>query len=112
MARCQITTGLIIAATLGMIPGFAHAGPCSDDIAQFRQTIRQSAGNPYAGLTAPQSVDAQLDRQPTRGSSKQIEARLRATFSARMARAERLNKQGDRAGCMRALSAAKQMYIP
>jgi hypothetical protein len=112
MTRCQITTGLIIIATLGIVPGFAHAGPCSDDIAQFQQTMRQSAGNPYAGLMAPQSVNAQLSHQPTRASSKRAENRLRAEFSARMARAERLDKQGDRAGCMQALSAAKQMYIP
>jgi hypothetical protein len=112
MTRFQMTTGLIIIATLGMIPRFAHAGPCSDDIAQFQQTMRQSAGNPNAGLMAPQSVHAQLDRQPTPGSLKRAEDRLHAKFSARMARAERLDKQGDRAGCMRALSAAKQMYIP
>jgi hypothetical protein len=29
-----------------------------------------------------------------------------------MARAERLDKQGDHEGCMRALAAAKRMYIP
>jgi hypothetical protein len=29
-----------------------------------------------------------------------------------MALAEKLDKQGDRAGCMRALAAAKKMYIP
>jgi hypothetical protein len=112
MTRCQITTGLIILATLGVIPGFAHAGPCSDDIAQFQQTMRQSARNPNAGLTAPQSVGAQLDRQPTPASLKRAEDRLHAKFSARTARAERLDQQGDRAGCMRALSAAKKMYIP
>jgi hypothetical protein len=95
-----------------MIPGFAHAGPCSDDIAQFQQVMRQSAGSPGAGLAAPQSVDAQLGHQPTRGSSKRIEERLHAKFAARMALAEKLDKQGDRAGCMRALSAAKKMYIP
>jgi hypothetical protein len=112
MTRCQITTGLIILATLGTIPGFAHAGPCTDDIAQFQQTVRQSAGDPGAGLTAPQSIGAQLGHQPTRGSAKRTEERLHAKFSARMALAEKLDKQGDRAGCMRALAAAKRMYIP
>jgi hypothetical protein len=112
MAKYQITTGLTIIAMIGWIPAFAHAGPCSDDIAQFEETVRQSAGDPNAGLMAPQSVGAQIDRQPTASSLKRAQDRLHAKFSARMARAERLDKQGDRAGCMRALAAAKRMYIP
>jgi hypothetical protein len=104
--------GLTIIALFSLIPAFAHAGPCSDDIAQFGETVRQSAGDPNAGLMAPQSVGAQLDRQPTPNSLKRSKDRLHAKFSARMARAERLDKQGDRKGCMRALAAAKRMYVP
>lgn len=111
MAKHQIT-GLIIVAMLAFIPAVAHAGPCSDDIAQFEATVRASAGNPYAGLTAPQSVDAQLDHQPTPGSVRRAENHLHAKFRARMALAERLDQQGDRAGCTRALAAAKRLYIP
>jgi hypothetical protein len=112
MAKYQIAMGLTIIAMLGMIPAFAHAGPCSDDIAQFEETVRQSAGNPNAGLMAPQSVDAQLGHQPTPSSLKRAKDRLHAKLSARMARAERLDKQGNREGCMRALAAAKRIYIP
>jgi hypothetical protein len=112
VARYRITTGLAIIVMLALIPASAHAGPCSDDIAQFQQTVRQSAGDPDAGLMAPQSVDAQLGHQPTPGSLKRAKDRLHAEFSARMARAERLDKRGDREGCMRALAAAKRMYTP
>ncbi len=112
IAGHRTTTGLIIIAMLGLIPAVVHAGPCSDDIAQFKETVRDSAGNPLAGLMAPQSVDAQLDHQPTPSSVQRAKDRLHAKFHARMALAERLDKQGDRAGCMRALSAAKRMYIP
>jgi len=111
MAKGQIAIALIIVAVVGLNPAFAQAGPCSDDIAQFEAAIRQSAGNPNAGLTAPQSVGAQLEHQPTPGSVKRAEERLHAKFSATMARAKRLDKQGDRAGCTSALSAAKRMYI-
>jgi hypothetical protein len=89
----------------------AQAGPCSADIAQFETAIRQSAGNPYAGLQAPQSVAAQLDRQPTPESLKQAQDRLRSQFAATMARAKRLDAKGDRPGCASALAAAKRMYI-
>jgi hypothetical protein len=73
--------------------------------------MRQSAGNPNAGLTAPQSVTAQLDRQPTVASVKREERRLKSEFNTIMARARRLDKKGDRNGCNEALSAAKRMYI-
>ncbi len=58
----------------------------------------------------PQSIGAQLDRQPTPGSVQRAEERAQATFAATMARAKRLDAQGNRAGCMRALAAAKRMY--
>lgn len=89
----------------------AHAGPCSADISQFEKAIRDSAGNPFAGLMAPQTVAAQTDRQPTPESLNQAQQRLRAQFAATMARAKRLDTKGDRAGCISALNAAKRMYI-
>jgi hypothetical protein len=96
---------------LSLSTTLAQAGPCSENIAQFEAAIRQSAGNPNAGLTAPQSVGAQLGRQPTPDSLKRTEARMRSKFSTTMARAKRLDAKGDLAGCTRALSEAKRMYI-
>jgi hypothetical protein len=89
----------------------AQAGPCSKDIAEFELAMSRSAGNPNAGLMAPQSVGAQLDRQPTPASLKRAKERLQSKFSAAMARAKRLDSKGDSAGCTRALSEAKRMYI-
>jgi len=86
----------------------AHAGPCT--IAQFEKAVRQSANNPDAGPMAPQSIGAQLNRQPTPGSMKRAEERARASFDGVMARAKRLDARGDRTGCRRALTAAKRMY--
>ena len=111
MSKLRGTTALIVSAVLCLNISVAQAGPCSEDIAQFEAAIRQSAGNPNAGLTAPQSVGAQLDRQPTPDSLKQAQERLKSKFSATMARAKRLDAKGDRTGCTRALSAAKRMYI-
>jgi hypothetical protein len=107
----QIAAGLVIGAVFSLSSTFAQAGPCSEDIAQFEAAVRQSANNPFAGLTAPQSIGAQLDRQPTAASMKRAEERLKSRFSATMARAKRLDAQNNRAGCSRALSAAKRMYI-
>ena len=107
----QVMAALFIGAVLGLSSTFAQAGPCSADIAEFEAAVRQSATNPNAGLAAPQSVGAQLDRQPTVASMKRAEARMKSKFSANLARAKALDKQGNRAGCTRALNAAKRMYV-
>jgi hypothetical protein len=101
----------LVGAVLGFVSTTAHAGPCTAQIAQFEEAVRQSAGNPMAGLTARQSVAAQLDRQPTPESLRQTNERLKSQFDATMARAKRLDAQGNRSGCTRALNAAKRMYI-
>jgi hypothetical protein len=111
MTKLRGRAGLLGFALLCSNIPIAQAGPCSEDIAKFEADIRQSAGNPNAGLTAPQSIGAQLDRQPTPDSLKQAQGRLQSKFSATMARAKRLDAKGNRAGCTRALSAAKRMYI-
>jgi hypothetical protein len=111
MSIVQVTTGVIVCAVLGLNSTLAQAGPCSSDIAQFEAAIRQSAGNPMAGLSARQTVAAQLDRQPTAASMKREEDRLKSEFAATMARAKRLDAKGDREGCTSALNAAKRMYI-
>jgi hypothetical protein len=101
---------LTAVAVLGLSLQAAHAGPCSEKIAQFEQAVRQPAGDPNAGPMAPQSVGAQLNRQPTPGSVKRAQERAKATFAATLARAKRLDARGNRAGCTRALAAAKRMY--
>ena len=97
-------------AVLGLGLTAAYAGPCSKKIARFEQAVRQSAGNPNAGPMARQSIGAQLDRQPTPASMKRAQERAQATFAATLARAKRLDAKGNRAGCVRALAAAKRMY--
>jgi hypothetical protein len=88
----------------------AQAGPCGLAIAQFEQAVLQSANKPDVGPMARQSIGAQLDHQPTPGSVARAEARAQTTFEASLARAKRLDARGDRAGCTRALAAAKRMY--
>jgi hypothetical protein len=111
MPGIQTTTLPIVCALACMSITAAQAGPCSTDIAQFEQAIRNSAGNPFAGLTAPQSVAAQIGWQPTPESIKKQRASLQAKFSALMARAKRLDARSDSKGCNAALSKAKRMYI-
>jgi hypothetical protein len=89
----------------------AYSGPCSSAISQFESAVRQSAGNPNSGPALPQSVGAQLDHQPTPGTIKRAQKQAERTFERTLARAEKLDARGDRAGCTRALAEAKDMYI-
>jgi hypothetical protein len=105
----KVTAAFAVAVLL-LGTASAGAGPCSNAIAQFEQAVRQSANNPNAGPTARQSIGAQLDRQPTPGSVARAEAQAQTTFEASLARAKRLDARGNRAGCTRALAAARRMY--
>jgi hypothetical protein len=106
----RLTAALAVGVALVLSIASAHAGPCTSKIAQFEQAVRQSANIPGAGPMAPQSIGAQLDRQPTPGSVQRAEQSAQASFDAALARAKRLDARGDRAGCTRALAAAKRMY--
>jgi hypothetical protein len=106
----RTTAALIVATALGLRVASAQAGPCSSKIARFEQAVRQSASNPNAGPMAPQLVAAQLGYQPTPASIRRAQDRAWAAFDATLARAKRLDARGTRAGCTRALAAAKRMY--
>jgi len=88
----------------------AHAGPCSAEIAQFEQAVRQSANTSDVGPMERRSVGAQLHRQPTPGSVKRADERAQASLDRALARAKQRDARDDRAGCLRALTAAKRMY--
>ena len=105
----RLATALIVAAALGQSVAAAKAGPCSSEIAQFEQAVRRSAGDPNAGPMAPQSIGAQLDRQPTPASVKRAQQRARAAFDTALARARRLDARGDPA-CAQAYAEARRMY--
>jgi hypothetical protein len=87
-----------------------HAGPCTQEIAQFELEVRQSAGMPNAGPMAVQSIGAQIDRQPTPTSIKRAEQRAQAKFAATLARAKRFDARGNRPACTSALDDAEAMY--
>jgi hypothetical protein len=107
----RLISALVAGLPLVLSVASAHAGPCSSQIAQFEQAVRQSAdNNPGAGPTADQTVGAQLNRQPTPGSVQRAEEQTQATFEAALARARTLDAQGDRDGCTQALADAERRF--
>ncbi len=102
----------VIALSAGLAT--AQAGPCTEQIAQTEQRIRQAqavaspgeAGTP----SAPQSVGAQLHHQPTPGSVEGAEHKAREMAAAALDRARAADAAGDQARCARALEDAKELY--
>jgi hypothetical protein len=97
----------VASAILGLSIASAHAGPCSDAIAQVEAAANQSAGNPAVGPTAQQSIGAQLGRQPTPESVQRAEEGAQTRLAAVLARAQALDAEGKTAECMQAVTEAK-----
>ena len=109
-AISRLSATLVVAAALGLGVAAAHAGPCSSRIAQFSRRCASPREIRTPGRWRRNRFGAQLHRQPTPASIKRAEEQAKATFAATLARAKRLDKQGNRVGCTRALAAAKRMY--
>jgi hypothetical protein len=108
-AMTQSPVVLIVCAALGVTISLAHAGPCGDEIAQLRDAVSRFASNPAAGPTAPQSLEAQLRRQPTPESVKRAQEQAQSRFAAALARGEALDAEGRHAECLQAITDAKRM---
>jgi hypothetical protein len=103
---------LIFASCVALIAGAgaAHSGPCTAQIAQLEQQVRDSAPGPETGPTAPQSVGAQLHHQPTPQTVQHAERVANADADAALARAQKADANNDATGCKKALEEAKQLY--
>jgi hypothetical protein len=104
------SAALMVGAALGLSPVSGEAGPCTESIAAFERAVRQSASNPTLGATAPQTIDAQLHRQPTPSTVMQAMDRAQRAFEAILARAKMLDDEGKRAECAQALEDARMIF--
>lgn len=91
--RSIIRRTLIIGATFGASMAGAHAGPCGHEIAKIEEVMRDPG--PNIGPTDPQSIGAQLHRQPTPSSVARAEKRADSNYLDAMARARALDASGD-----------------
>jgi len=92
----------------------AHAGPCSERIAQVEREIAAMRANPTPGgagqPSAPQTLGAQLHRQPTPGSVEGAMNQANAAGAAALERARKADAAGDAGACAKALDEAKLLY--
>lgn len=111
-AACAGPIVASVAVLLGMTA--AQAGPCTGQIAQLEQQIGQlEAAPPPSGAgepTGPQSIGAQLHRQPTPGAVENAENRANADGDAALERARKADAAGNADACAEALREAKHLY--
>jgi hypothetical protein len=104
--------GFLFVAAAALMCGVAtaHSGPCAVQISELEKQVNHIAPGPDSGPTGPQTVGAQLHRQPTPGSVEQAEHAANADADTALDRARKDDAAGDARGCIEALSEAKRLY--
>ncbi len=91
-----------------------YAGPCTAEIAQVEQKIRQAQATAQPGgagePSAPQSIGAQLHHQPTPDSVEIAARKAKGDAAAALDRARQADANGDDAACAKALGEARDIY--
>ncbi|MCI0599600.1 MAG: hypothetical protein L0Y60_08775 [Beijerinckiaceae bacterium] len=100
--RCTLTAAAAFCLTLAC----AHAAPCSSEIAKIEEAMADPG--PMIGPTNPQSLGAQLHRQPTPSSVARAEKRADARYKEALARARALDAKDD-PQCMSAVKDLKEL---
>jgi hypothetical protein len=101
---CNLPIIPLSAVLLYTVP--AHAGPCSDEIARLATVLAQAKANGQAALSAPETVGAQLHRQPTPESVENATAGAEEKVELALAAARKLDSEGKDAACMATLADA------
>jgi hypothetical protein len=103
----------IITLTSTLCVAIASAGPCTGEIADFRSSLsRDENGEPTFIGTAPQSIAAQLEHQPTRESVERAKKQAQTQILMVVTQAEALDSEGKKSECRNALAKAKLLLNP
>ena len=84
------------------------AGPCTAQIAELEQRVSSAPASPQNMPSAPQSVGAQLHRQPTPNTVQS--AAGRANADSALERARKADAENDADACNAALDEARSLY--
>jgi hypothetical protein len=108
--------GLLAATTAAALlcgGGAAHSGPCTSQIEELERQIGHASSSAKSGPTAPQSIEAQLHRQPTPETVRNAERKANADAAAALQRARQADTDDNPAACAKALDEAKRhWFIP
>jgi hypothetical protein len=88
----------------------APAGPCTAQIAELEQRVSPAPASTQDTPSAPQSVAAQLHRQPTPNTVQSAAGKANADADAALDRARKADTENDADGCNEALREARRLY--
>ena len=91
------------------LPAPAFAANCADMVSKAEAYL---AAHPDKAGTRPQTVDAQLQHQPTRDSVAKARMDSRDHLAASLSNAKAMQAAGDEAGCRKAFDAVAWMLKP
>ena len=108
-------SSIVFSAAIALVGGVlaAQAGPCTKQILEVEAQIRRAqALQPGAvgAPSAPQSIAAQLHRQPTVQSVETALNEANADGVAALDRARKADAAGNAGECANALTEARQLY--
>jgi hypothetical protein len=108
--RRAVSSGVIVGAALLFGAGIAHSGPCTAQIAAVEQQIKSTPAGPQSGPTFPQTLGAQLHKQPTPLDVEHAERVANKDADAALDAAKKADAEGDAAVCNANLARAKRLY--
>jgi hypothetical protein len=115
MTRNILTYGapLIVAIVATLSIGRANAESCTEEIAKFQNALpRDENGEPTFVGTAPESIGAQLEHQPTPISVERAKKDAQSQIFRALAQAKTLDSQGRPRECREAIARAKLLLNP
>ncbi len=99
-----------VAVALFCGTGAAHAGPCTAQIAQLEQRIKNTPPGPASGPSFSQTLGAQMHYQPTPRDVAHAKAVANKRADAALDRAKQADAAGNAGECHAALAKARLLY--
>jgi hypothetical protein len=105
----RLSSSLIACVVLAATIDVAHAQSCEAEIGRLQSEAANASARTITGPTAPQSVAAQLGRQPTPASVERAQQDAQSRFADTLARARILGAEGNSAACLQEVASARRM---
>jgi hypothetical protein len=105
----RLTAALLIAIAPSLHVAAAPAAECAAQIVELEQPLERQ---PDLVGTAPQTIDAQLEHQPTPSSVAQAQVRAKSDLARTLEQAKALDEQGRERECVAVLAKARILLNP
>jgi hypothetical protein len=111
MKHLSATVFIVVASCLDVAA--ASAGSCGAEITSFQRTLQQQERlNPGRIGTAPQTIAAELEHQPTPKSAERAKNCAKSEIAAVLARAEKLDAEDREGECIGEIETARLLLDP